>query len=464
MKGNSLIQSASLKLNSIAKKPYLFFLPFLIAYILFIIIKGNGGLNGDELRYLRDARNLLKGYYSPPMPGITLFSGPGYPIILAVSFLLHIPVIGVKLLNAFFLYFSIILLYKTLINRVSLSKTLLCCFFWICYFNHYVYLRSMVSEIITPFVVTLLLFLVSKAFDSELPEGKRRRYMLLAGFVFGYLALIKVIFGYVILCMLAGSTAIWLTNPKSKNYRRAMVVLIAAFITVLPYLVYTYKLTGRVMYWSSLGGNNLYWMSRYSELENGSWFATPYVKGDSLAFNTTGAPELKEEPFIIAKEGTLPGYPDSILKYDTENLVKIAKLKSNPLAQDDAFKEAAMENIKAHPMRFIQNCFSNAGRMLFNFPYSYTLQKSSTLFWLPLNGILVVLSFLCLIPAVKNWRQIPYFIRFMLFVAIIYFGGSILGSAEIRMFTSIVPVLLVAVAYIMHKTVKIAPGKWQPEQ
>jgi len=463
MKGNSFIKNTITRLSSIAKKPYLLFLPLLIAYILFIIIKGNGALNGDELRYLRDARNLLKGSYSPPMPGITLFSGPGYPIVLALSFLLHVPVLGVKLLNAFFLYFSIVLLYKTLIHKVSLSKTLLCCLFWICYFSHYVYLRSMVSEIITPFVVTLLLFLLTKVFDSEMPDTKRRRYTLLAGFVFGYLALIKVIFGYVILCMLAGSTVIWLTNRKSKNYRRAMVVLIAAFITVLPYLVYTYQLTGRALYWSSLGGNNLYWMSRYSEQESGSWFATPYVKGDSLAFNTTGGAELKDEPYIIAKEGTLPGYPDSILKHDTENLKKIAKLKYNPLAQDDAFKEAAMENIKSHPMRFLQNCFSNIGRMLFNFPYSYTLQKSSTLFWLPLNGILVVLSFLCLIPALKNWRLIPYSIRFMLFVAVIYFGGSILGSAEIRMFTSIVPVLLVAIAYIIHKTVKITPGKWRGE-
>ena len=447
-------------LLSMAKKPYLLFLPFLIAYCLFIILKGNGGLGGDELRYLRDARNLLKGSYSPPMPGITLFSGPGYSLILAILFILHLPILGVKLLNAFFLYFSIILLYKILVNKVSLTKTLLCCFFWAFYFGNFVYLPSMVSEIITPFFTVLLLFLITKAFDDN---AHRWRYPVLAGLAFGYLALIKVIFGYVIICMLAGTTLIWLANRKSNYNRQAMVVVIAAFITVMPYLIYTYNLTGRIMYWSSLGGNNLYWMSRYSDMENGSWFATPYIRNDSLAFNTTGAAELKDEPFIIEKEGTVPGYTDSILHHDTENLKAIAKLKNNILAQDDLFKKVAVENIKSHPFKFISNCFSNVGRMIFNFPYSYTLQKPSTLLWLPFNGIIMVLAMFCAIPAFKNWRRIPYGIRFMLFVVFFYFGGSILGSAEIRMFTVIAPVLLVAIAYILQKSIKINTATWDKE-
>jgi hypothetical protein len=457
MKSSKLTGNINIRLAGISKKPYLLFLPLLIGYSLFIILKGNGALSGDEIRYFRDAHNLLEGSYSPPMPNITLFSGPGYPLIVAFFLLLHLPVIAIKLLNAFLLYCSIIFIYKILVKRISLGKTLLCCFFWGIYFGNFVYLPLMLSEVITPFFIAWLLLLLSKVFDNNVT---RYRYLLLAGFVFGYLALIKVIFGYVIICMLAGCSLLWLTNRKNANYRKAMLVVLAAFITVLPYLVYTYQLTGRVMYWSSLGGNNLYWMSRYSDMENGSWFATPYISNDTLAFNKSGAPELKDEPFISGKEGAIPGLTDSILAHDTENLKAIARLKKNPLAQDDLFKKIAIENIRSHPLKFLSNCISNTGRMVFNFPYSYTLQKPSTLAWLPLNGILVVLSLFCLIPAFKNWRRMPYFIRFMLFVCFFYFGGSILGSAEIRMFTVIVPVLLISIAYIIHKSVKVQLGKW----
>jgi hypothetical protein len=59
----------------------------------------------------------------------------------------------------------------------------------------------------------------------------------------------------------------------------------------------------------------------------------------------------------------------------------------------------------------------------------------------------------CMIPTFKNWKKIPYSIRFLLIFALLYFCGSILGSAETRMFTIIVPILLVWIAYIIQKTV-----------
>jgi hypothetical protein len=37
----------------------------------------------------------------------------------------------------------------------------------------------------------------------------------------------------------------------------------------------------------------------------------------------------------------------------------------------------------------------------------------------------------------------------------LYLGGSILGSAETRMFTMVVPILLLWVAYILGKTLKV---------
>ena len=93
--------------------------------------------------------------------------------------------------------------------------------------------------------------------------------------------------------------------------------------------------------------------------------------------------------------------------------------------------------------------------MLFNYPYSYTIQKPETLLRLPLNGIIAVFMLFCLIPTFINWRKIIFPVRFMLFFTLLYLGGSIFGSAETRMFTVIVPILLFWIAYIIQKSIKI---------
>jgi len=125
------------------------------------------------------------------------------------------------------------------------------------------------------------------------------------------------------------------------------------------------------------------------------------------------------------------------------------------IPQDDAFKKAAINNIKAHPKKYAENIMSNMGRMLFSFPFSYTLQKPRTLLRLPMNGILAVLALFCLIPTFLNWRRIPISVQFMLIFTIFYLQLSLLLSAETRMFTVIVPVLLVWIAYILDKTIRI---------
>ena len=100
---------------------------------------------------------------------------------------------------------------------------------------------------------------------------KNQKYMFFSGFTLGYLALIKPIFGYVLMFMIVGKGLIWITNRKSINYKKSISILLIAFVTTIPYLAYTYHLTGKIFYWSSLGGNNLYWMSSPYKEELGSW-------------------------------------------------------------------------------------------------------------------------------------------------------------------------------------------------
>ena len=149
---------------------------------------------------------------------------------------------------------------------------------------------------------------------------------------------------------------------------------------------------------------------------------------------------------------------DSIRTNHQKNYEVINRYKG--VEKDDAYKSITIDNIKSHPGKYLINWFSNVGRILFNFPYSYTYQKPTTLLRLPLTGILVVFIFYCLIPTVINWRKIPFPIRFMLFFIFIYLGVSSLASAETRMLTVVVPMLLVWIAFVIKKSITINIKHW----
>jgi hypothetical protein len=399
------------------KNQYLIFLPFLFFYIVFILIHYSKINEGDEPRYLYYAHNLLMGFYSPPAPDVYLMNGPGYPIILVPFVALHLPKIWILIFNAVFQYLSIIFLFKSLQQFVSLRKAFIFSLFWACFYNSLEYIAYIYMESFTVFLVSLLIFFLLKAFSQDVPKSKK--YILLSGFIIGYIALTKIIFGYVLLWMLIGSGLLWIINRNAINYRKGLVILLIAFTTFIPYLLYTYHITGRVFYFGT-GSDNLYWMSTLREHEYGNYFT--------------------------------PNSMDSLKLYHQKELDEINKYKG--VAKDEIYKRIVIENIKSHPIKYLENCFSNIGRILFNYPYSYTFEKPTTLLRLPLNGIIVVFTLFCLIPTFMNWRKINYVIRFMLFFALLYFAGSILGSAETRMFTIIVPILLFWIAYIIQKAVK----------
>jgi hypothetical protein len=414
---------------------------------------------GDEDIYIGYANNLTHGFYSAPEPEISLPVGPGYSLFILPFVALDLPLIAIRLLNAVLLYLSVILLFKVLVKFVPFKKALLFSLFWACYYNYLDFIALICSETLAIFLMSVLVFLLTRAFDSD-TRIKANKYIYLSGFILGCLILTKVIFGYVLLCMLIGSGFLWIMNRKAINYQKGIIILLIAFTTIVPYLIYTYHLTGKIYYLSTSGGNNLYWMSTPYEGEYGSWFLSPSIQSDSVAF--------KKEIRTIEKGGVLnlknrsayiPGYEDSLKSNHGKNFEEILKSKGG-VQRDDAFRKIAITNIITYPGKYIENCFSNIGRILFNYPYSYTLQKPGTLIRFPINGIIVVLMLYCIIPTVINWKKIIFPLRFILFFAFIYLGGTILGCAEFRMFTVIVPVLLFWIAFIIDKTIKINMTKW----
>src|SRR5580765_7332851 len=103
----------------ITKNPFIFFLPALLFYAIFIFILSDNALWGDENIYIGFANNLLHGFYSEQAPKISLSNGPGCSLFILPFVALHLPLVAIRLLNAILLYLSVILLYKVLIKFIS---------------------------------------------------------------------------------------------------------------------------------------------------------------------------------------------------------------------------------------------------------------------------------------------------------------------------------------------------------
>lgn len=439
--------------EKLLSKPYLIFAPFLVMMIFIVIRFYDPALTGDEDKYLKLADNLINGFYSPPAPDIYLGAGPGYPLIILPFVALGMPLISIALLNAVFYYLSIILIYKTLNLFTSKKNAFLISLFWVFYYNLYESIPLIVPETLAPFLMVLFIYLIMKTFFFE--KRNAIQLLLLAGFVLGYIALTKIIFGYVLLFMLAGTVFLWILNRTSANYKKSIKILLIALFTTSPYLIYTYHLTGKVLYWGSVGGNNMYWMSSPYEEEYGNWFPIPNQTSDTStkSLSLSEFRRFEHEEIVRLRKDNIPGTDDYIRFNHIDDFKLINKYVG--VEQDQVYKQLAIKNIKSHPLKYCINCLSNAGRMLFNYPYSYKLQKPATLLRFPLNGIILVFFIVCLIPALINWKKILFPLRFLIFMFLLYFGGSLTGSAEIRMFTVVAPILIVWISFVLMKTFRI---------
>lgn len=437
------------KSKNVFKKPFLLFSPLLLFYLILITIFSDSSLVGDEAVYINYVSNILSVFSETPSE-FYLGVGPGYPLVILPLVALKLPMITITLLNAFMYYLSIVYVYKALQQVVHSKIALVTSLIWAFFYNSYENFFLILPETFTAFLVSLLVYLVVTAFNPD--AGNKKWLLYFAGFIFGYIAITKIIFGYVVLFMLPVAFLLWLSNRKIENYKKSLLLIMLAFFTTIPYLMFTYHQTGKAFYWGATGGNNLYWMSTPFNEEYGSWCADPIHQNDtSLRSHNTFRTE--DHLVLKAQNRTIPGANEYL--YLNHGKIFDTVLKLRMVEQDMALKKLAVENIKRHPVKFIKNCISNVGRIFFNYPYSYTIQRPGTLLRFPINGLILILLVFSLIPTLLNWRKTLYSIRLLIFIFLLYLGGSILGSAETRMFTVILPILLVWIAYILQNTVKV---------
>ena len=320
---------------------------------------------GDEGRYVAHAKFLTQGYYSPSGKDVFLYSGPGYPFILYPFAKFNISWFWARLLNPFLLFFAVVFFYKTLLLYISINRSYIYSLLFGAYLPFIRHLHLLLSETLVIFLMTGFIYFFCKMM-------KNRSYYdtILCIFFLGYLALTKVFFGYVILSMLLVAGLLFLFYKK-RLFKKSLIVFLFAFFMCVPYLLYTYSLTGRFFYWGNISGVQLYYMSSPYDTELGNWM------GDETIHK---CPDL---------------FKHHIDLHDSLKNMSLVEI-------DDALKKQAISNIRNHPKSYMKNIIANIGRLLFNYPYTNTLQKLSTYFYMIPNMFIVVLSFMFIYPTILN--------------------------------------------------------------
>ena len=354
----------------------------------------------DEERYLQFANSLSQGRYALPN-GEYLWNGPGYPLMLAAWNATGLPVQWARFGNAAFLFSAIVLFAQFMAMYVPRRWAAGTAWAMGLHVPLYVGLGQLMTE-------SLAVCLVCGAFFAAgvaLRNGSRTATVC-AGLFLGWLALTKVLFGYVLLGGLL-FYALAAVAGQRPQLRRIAAIYFIGLLTTTPYLAYTFHLTGKVFYWSNCGGLSLYWMSTPYGEEWGDWFHPADVRQ---------RPELsRHRPFF-----------DSIAD-------------RTPLERDAALRRQAIENIKAHPAKFAQNVVANVSRMWFSFPYSYTSQKLTTLVYvLPDSLLLSALLLAAVVLSVRRPAGVGDCHLVLMFMGLTL-GGSALVSGYARMLDPIVP-------------------------
>ena len=398
-------------------------LPLFFLYVLVIFLRSSGSLEGDEGRYVAFAQNLSEGHYSP-LDGAYLPAGPGYPLVLLPFAFLKWPWLVAKFLNGLFLFLAILFFFHTLSFYLKEKQAFLFSYFLGLYPLFLKNIHQLYTETFVVFLISGFMFYFCRAFRGQRKAGIS--FWLSAAFL-GYLALTKVFFGYVLLAGFSFFLIFYLVK-KTEDLKRSFLVYLIALLFCVPYLLYTYSLTGKIFYWGHYGGSSLYWMSTPFEGELGDW------RGNG--------------PWHLQQTGS-----ESLIKNHGKFFEEILKL--NYTEWDERLKAKALENISQHPSKFTENWLCNLGRLFFNFPYSETSQRLSTLLYVFTNMFVVVPSFLCVYPTYVGRKHYPPELFYLLFFACVSLLGSSLLSAYERHFRILVPILSLWIFFTLTRVVRI---------
>ena len=405
-------------LRNLSRRPWIALLPFLVLYVVLVLVFHKDAMEGDEGRYVFFAENLSQGFYSP-RDEINLWNGPGYPLVLVPLVLMGLPYICFTLLNAVFLYLALVITFAEL-RAVSSEKVAwtFACFLGL-YYIAWDELVQILTEPITLLLIALFVASCRRAFQH--PVWSR---IVVCGMALGYLCLTKVIFGIIVTALIP-LMAFLAILFKRQYYLASLKIYLVAFACVLPYLLYTYQLTSKFPYWGNPGGSNFYSMSSPYPGEYGNWIPPSF----SLETSRTQPAEVLD---LASKY------------YEKNHKEVIERLKGKTsIEQDEILFQEGWKNIRDHPLKFAQNWIANVSRMFFVFPYSYYRHNMVPLLYILPNSFLLVLGLISVPAGIIMWRlHIPPHSKLLVFNGLCYLGACTLVSAEPRMLYVVLPIIL----------------------
>lgn len=410
-------------------RPLLSFLPLLVIYTVIVLLFSSNELRPDENRYLEYATNLTQGFYADT-DNPEIWSGPGYPLVITPFVLAKAPFIAIQLLNVVFLIGAVVFLFKTLSMYFKPRQSIVICYLFGLYPPM---LRYMVFIYTESFAILCTCGFLYYAIKLHKQASNKLQNSLISGLFLGLLVLTRVTFGYVITFALILYLVVYLFK-KSKKIYHTLIILFSGFVLCVPFLIYTYSVTGQFFSWGTNGGAVLYWHSTPFENEYGDWISPTVVIDPD-----------KEHPY-----------------YDTSKVIEnhyafiheVENPSHSAVQKDNLYKEKAFKNMKQYPMEYLKNTGASALRLFFEYPISYKTQSMKTYLYLLPNIFLVVFLILAAYVSLRKIRLIPMDIRFIAIISLFYIGILILLTGRVRHLLPIVPLLVFYISFILERFTK----------
>jgi 4-amino-4-deoxy-L-arabinose transferase-like glycosyltransferase len=388
--------------------------PFAIIFVAAML--SDRSRRGDEEAYIRLANHLAHGYYTDPaLPH--LHFGPGLPIVLAPLVAVHAPLELMRLVGPILLLLSVMLFYEVLRLFMSPYAAFAGSVAFGLYVPFYNLLPTLTSDILGVFLVTAFMY----ALTRYLREGGWL-FLVLSGIALAWLAVARVIFGWV----LAASLVIWFATwaiGRSQRSRRVLFVHMLAFSLCIPWLAYTYSLSHNPFYWGSSGGQQLYWMAAPYPGHLGDWHSSDDV------------------------------FTDPNLEPDRPEFRKLLPL--NEIERDKVLRRDAVKLIEEHPQKYARHVVENLSRMWFSMPYSFTQQKLSTLFYALPNAVLLVALLGSLGLLWLHRSNLPIEAAPMGLLLLLGIAAQAPLAAYSRMIVPLVPLMVAGAAYSLGHYVRV---------
>lgn len=401
--------------------------PLLVFYVLVCaLLQPGADPVRDEPAFLAAAERLVTdGRLADTGPQADqrafLWHGPGLIVVLAPLVALHLALPVMRFVEPLLLGGAVAVFHSLLRIRFAPRPALLWTYALGLYGPMLFVLGTLQKEPLAILLVTTAMLALTRGLD-----GGRPWPLIVAGLALGGLTMVRLEFGWVTLALLAGA-ALWLARePARPVRRRALAVAAIATLACVPWLLYTYAKTDRVLYWGSSSGLSLFWMSPTLPGETGQWHS----------------------PILVFQDPAFAPYRPWFHHLDAVP----------PLRSDLELRRRAAANIRARPLAYGRNLAANASRLLFSAPTRPRPSPDKLAFYLLFNGSLLVATAWAARVLWRRRTHLPPETRPIALFAALAIAVHLPPSASPRMLLPIVPALIWLVALaVRHSRERLAP-------